>query len=279
MDPSYNNSGIIASGPDEPVAPVNNVVVDGGGGPRQSRRGLLIAGIALIGVALVAGIIALIVMTGNIDNNSTKSSDVINVPSFNRLINYVVSGTESDKVLSGNYDVRDKYYLLKVGSDEKEEAYNRTAELMKDFVDDYMANYTEGQDENENRKRITVLVDSTNEQFDFIKVIESTDRPFGYEISQMGKEKGSAAAKKQAMAHYDFSGMEDNSYTTEFMKAYEAWVDALLNNLDGVNAAYKNVEPYYNMVDDFIGNLYSINDLMKGETAMGGQDSGEAENE
>ena len=82
MDPSYNQDGqgnagipgakpgVIASGPNEPSVPNVPVVLDaGGGGQRQSRRGLLIGGLALLGVALIGGIIALIVLTSNNNEN------------------------------------------------------------------------------------------------------------------------------------------------------------------------------------------------------------------
>ena len=59
-----------------PITPQPIDKVTSGGGQRQSRRGLLIAGIALIGVALIAGVVALLVMRGGNSNGNTDGISV-----------------------------------------------------------------------------------------------------------------------------------------------------------------------------------------------------------
>ncbi|MBQ3440989.1 hypothetical protein IJG27_01605 [Candidatus Saccharibacteria bacterium] len=259
---SRMDSGPITTQPIDKVTP--------SGGQRQSRRGLLIAGMALIGLALIAGVVALIMMTrGN--KNETPNANAINMPSFNSLINYVSSGVESDTKINKEYDASDKYYLSAVTGDEKKEAYERTGDLMKKFVADYEANYGEEQ-ENINQERIAVLIKSTNELFDFINVINFREKISGHEISVMNEKDGAAVAKTQAMAYYDFSKIKENSYVTDFMDSYETWVDALLNNSSIVNAAYSYVMRYYDMTDDFVASVYAINDLLNDDSMTGGED-------
>ena len=69
--------------------PIDKIMLDGGGGPRQSKRGLLIAGLALIGVALVAGIVALVVMGGG---GSDSGTSVDKATALNNLTRYMVFG-------------------------------------------------------------------------------------------------------------------------------------------------------------------------------------------
>ncbi len=297
MNPSYNNGGagnsgnagnipgvkpgVIASGSAEPVLPVGATISGGpsrtptGGRPVGSeivlnddgaskrKRNLIIAGV-LAGVLVAVLIVALIVVMNQGRSNTTGTVGVTN---FNKLINYVTSGIESDKTISEEYTLDENYYLEQIdenGSEsDKRVAYNKTNELMSKFTSEYNKNH-----KGEENSRLAILINSTNDMIGFINVMNFSEKLFGYEIREMGKTKSVESAKKQALAYYDFSGMDNNSYVTQFMESYTEWVNALLSDSDAVANLYEYVEMYYDLTDDFVASVYNINDMIQGRPIM-----------
>ena len=102
-----------------------------------------------------------------------------------------------------------------------------------------------------------------------MEVMNPKEKISGFEITEIAEASGSEEARRQAMEYYNFASTPNNSYATSFMSAYNAWVDALLNEGD-VEGTYLRLEPYYNMTDDFADDLSSINNLLMGFNVMGG---------
>lgn len=278
MEPSYNsggqgvpgvNPGVVASGPSISGSPssmsLNSV------GQKKDKKGPLIAGIIVVVVlAIVAVTLGIIMVNKNGEGNvAFQKEEPINLSSFNKLINYVTYGVEDDVVVE--HDPME-YYLDDLNASQKKQAYAKISELMKKFVGDYDAYYNglSDQDKSERDERLMTLVSSTNDMFNFINVMEFKTKISGYRIWKLSETESVEKAKEQAMEYYDFSSIGSNYYVTQFMDSYENWVDALFSDSGDVNYAYKYVEQYYNMTNDFIGSLYNINNLLNGESAMGG---------
>ena len=86
--PNSSSSNGFNNGNTGPITPqpIDKIIIDGGGGPKRSKRGLLVAGIALIGVALVVGVVAFIVMS--------KENEVIldETTALNNMTRYMLFG-------------------------------------------------------------------------------------------------------------------------------------------------------------------------------------------
>lgn len=83
--------------------PMDQIVLDGGGGPQKTKRGLLVAGIALIGVALIAGIVALIVMNSGGDT-SVKDA-------YNNVARYMYFGDVNNETAFSEVTLDNAEYI------------------------------------------------------------------------------------------------------------------------------------------------------------------------
>lgn len=323
MDSSYGNGGqnipgakpgVIASGPDAPDIPgvtlesenPNGVlsklsrktggskmpVIDGGGGPKRSKKGLLFVGVALIGVALIVGIVAVLLM-GKGNGNTGTSTNV----SFNDLINYITSGKESKSDINDEYDITKTYYFLDGWNTEEEKSaiYAKTSELMDGFV----ATYKDGEN-----STLNSLVKSTKDLFDFIYAMNSVEKIYGIETTMTIIKDGDNKGKQKLVNHYTFSGLDNNAYEKDFLEVYNKYIDALTNkikvykengcvtgnyiddecmegkttdNFEEVDKYYLEVTRYYDLSEDFVENVYGINNLMHGKTLMGESKEQESE--
>lgn len=162
MDSSYGNGGqnipgakpgVIASGPDAPDIPgvtlesenpngvlskisrkpsnSGSVVVDGGGGPKRSnRKGLVFVGVALIGIALIAGIVAVMLMGKGGGNNGGVGGEVKTLrEAFSNVANYLLAGDVNiaANLDEANIDNAAFVEIAKTASYEEQNAYFDTA--------------------------------------------------------------------------------------------------------------------------------------------------------
>lgn len=163
MDSSYGNGGqnipgakpgVIASGPDAPDIPgvtlesenPNGVlsklsrksggnkmpVIDGGGGPKQSKKGLLFVGMALIGIALIIGIVALVLM-GKGNNNSNGNSATGEYAQFYNYANYILDGQDVASADLGSYNKLANYAATDAFNKNDTEYFNKANELWQAF--------------------------------------------------------------------------------------------------------------------------------------------------
>lgn len=261
MNPSYNsgsfnaggNPGIIASTPDSALPEPQPMKLNGGarGG---SRKGLVIGALLVVVVLVVVMVVVMVMPKGG--GGANNSSD----GAFNRLINYVTSGTESTADITAEYNVANDYYFLDGWDTEEEKAaiYAKTRELMDAFV----AGYKDGDNEVLNN-----LVKEEKELFDFLEVIELKEEVIDADFMTIEDENDRKNLKANLMKYYDFSTLNDNPYMNSFKEIYSAWIDSVVNGTGGVS--YRYIDNYYNKDDNFVLILYYINDLMHGKSISG----------
>lgn len=295
MNPSYNAGGIIASGPDPadvPSAPVSPAPVSPmglGGNSRRPKRGLLIGGLIVI-VVLVVVLVVFLVMGGGKGGNGTNSN-----VSFNDLINYITSGKESKSDINDEYSITGNYYFVDGWStdEEKTTIYNKTKQLM----DGFSAGYKDGDNEILNN-----LVRSTKDLFDFVYAMNSKEKIYSTEATVTIVKEGDEKGKQKLINHFAFSGLDNNSYVKTFLEIYNDYLNALASKIkvyrdngcivnnyfddeclkgktsetfEDVNKYYLDAVRYYNLAENFVGNVYNINNLMHGKTLMGEENNEE----
>lgn len=281
MEPSYNSGGqgvpgvspgMIASGPNigsgQPVSNVSFSDTEQG----KSKKNFWIVGVVVVIIlAVLAVIVGIIVVNNNSQEKVVQRNEPISLMSFNRLVNYVTFGEESEaSVATVDSDTMGDY-LLGLSGNQKQQAYVKTCNLTKRFKNDYDFNFGSLLDDNAyNRyKQLATIINYTNEMCEFMSVMNFDENEIsGYEIVEMAETYGVDEAMKTALGNYDFSSISDNSYVATFTEAYVNWVNALLFEGD-VRTTYLYLEPYYNMVDDYMENLSSINNLLEGFNEMG----------
>ncbi len=263
----------MSSGPSMTPMPSLKVSKNDGAKP---KKGLVIAGLIAIVFLIVAGVVAVVMM--NNGGKKTQTNDSVKMSSFNRLINYITSGNDSEAAVTAKYKASADYYLKEIGAAEddakKIEVYNKASDLMAKFASDYRTKYNGAS--GEKNERLLTLVNSTDEMAGFMAIMTPMAKLTGYEIKTMAATYGTESARRSAIAYYDFSGLSNNSYATQFMEAYEEWVTALLSNSDATSGLYKNAESYYDMTDNFIISVYNINSLMENGYVTGVENNGEA---
>ena len=126
--PNSSSSNGFNNGNTGPITPqpIDKIIIDGGGGPKRSKRGLLVAGIALIGVALVVGVVALVVMRGG---NGKSSTDI--AVAFKTAASYIEFGDANSSFSTSETAVVDTklYTVALMGTNEQRVEYFDTAAM------------------------------------------------------------------------------------------------------------------------------------------------------
>ena len=157
-------------------------------------------------------------------------------------------------------------------------------------MDRFVNGYTDGENEMLNN-----LVKSTKEQFNFVYAMDLSEKIYQMAATTMIIKEGDSKAKQDLLNHYELPDSNSNVYTTEFLKVYNEWIDALISQVNlyqnngcvmndyidsecmknknievpgDANGLYMNVLSYYNMASGFVGNVYNINDLLQGKTLV-----------
>ena len=297
MNPSYSNGGIIASGPDPadvpstPVSAPTPQPMGLGASSRKPKRGLIIGALSAIVILIVVLVVVLLMGGGKKNGGGSARTDV----SFNDLINYITSGKESKSDINDEYSMTGSYYFETGWSTEEEKTtiYNKTKELMDGFT----ASYKDGDNQTLNN-----LVKTTKDLFDFIYAMNSKEKIYGIEATMTIVKEGAEKGKQKLVNHFDFSGLDDNSYAKSFKELYNDYMDALVNKVkvykdngcisgnyiddecikgkttetfEDVNKYYLDTARYYSLAENFVENVYNINNLMHGKTLMGEENSEE----
>ena len=281
MNPSYSSGpsnsggqpGIVASGPDSSLPQG----AEGAGNGRSGgfdfsgfinnipKKWLAIGAGALV-VILIIVVVAMGMGGKKSDSGNSGGSSPKPTPAFNKLINYVVSGEESESDLNGEYSALTSYYLVKQSKtkDEKTAVYNRTKELLENFT----KNYKESDDASMN-----TVTKSIKEIFDLMYMLGTKDRIYDKDIQEKIKSEGKESAKKWVQSYYDTSSLGDNSYAEDFSTTYLTWAKAVFNNSADVNKLYYYLDGYYSMEGSFIQMAYNLNTLMHGKKIMESADA------
>ena len=334
MNPSYENGGqnipgvkpgIIASGPDPEEMPPKSIATPAGLSIGQSRqptggrpmnmpvttpvggdtilkndgagsnkKSLIIGGVIAGAIILVLVVVFAVVM-GNNGGGSNSNSGVLDSVSFNRLINYVTTGEESEAEITSVYDDSESYYFSSDFESEeiKESVYDKT----KDLLDKFAGNYQNGEIQSLNG-----LVKTVKNMYDFMYIVDLKAPISEPDATKKIIENGETSATEELLAYYDFSNLSDNSYADSFYGAYANWVNALVDevrffrNYNCVSDSYmvlscvankgekivaewnevkKKVKDSYEAwgaylgnADDFVANIYAINDLLQGKSTI-----------
>ena len=163
----------------------------------KPKKGLVIGGLVVI-VLLIVGLLAGMMMGGGKSGGGSTDGN------FNRLINYVTSGTDSTAKVDKEYSALGDYYFLNGWDSQEEKAavYAKTKELLDAFV----AKYQDGENEVLNN-----LVKSTKEQFDFMDVVDLKEEISWSDVITTGVKKGEKEIEKNMLDYYGFSIPSDNS--------------------------------------------------------------------
>jgi hypothetical protein len=253
------------------------------GGP---KKGLIIGGLAVV-VVMVVVLVVFLVMRGGGGTSSTRT-DV----SFNDLINYITTGKESKSDIDSEYSITNDYYFLDGWNtqEEKNAIYNKTKQLMDGFV----ANYKDG-----DNGVLNNLVKSTKDLFDFVYAMNSKEKIYGIESTMTIIKEGDEKGKQKLVDHFVFFDLNNNNYAENFSELYSDYIDALINKVkiyrdngcisgnyideecikgkttetfEDLNKYYLDMTRYYNLAENFVGNIYNINSLLHGKTIMGEND-------
>ena len=277
MNPSYSSGptnsggqpGMVASGPDSNVPQG----VDGGGSSggfnfnnflnNVPKKWLAIGAGALVVILIV---VVVVMGMGGKKNDGGNGGNSRPTTTFNRLINYVTSGKESDAEVKDAYSVTADYYFLNGWKDENEKktVYSKTKEL----VDNFANNYKNASNENANNAAKNI-----KEVFDFIYLLNSKDRIYGKDIREKIEKEGKTSAKKFALDYYDVSSLGDNSYAAGFSEAYTNWVKAIFTDSKDTSDLYKEVVTYFDMSEKFVANIYNVNTLLFDKSLTGEGDA------
>ena len=259
------------------------------GEERSSKKKFLVVGALAFAVILIV-VLAVVALMGKGGGNGGVGS------SFNELINYVTSGQELKTDVNDDYDVMANYYFLNTweDKDQKKQVYDTTKTLMDNFV----AKYKDGENDALNK-----LVKSTKEQFDFMYVVDLSDKVYYPTVMAAIIKDGDAKAKQNLMNRYDFANLGDNNQVKSFLEAYGEWIDAiaaqvklykdngcliddnigmecmanksdeaLKNTLsevsDSVASLSRAVTNYYDQASSFVEGLYYINNMLHGKPMM-----------
>ena len=307
--------GVIASGPDPADVPApqplstpspamtprkklrlptggrsGSIPTIGGSSRGGSKKGLIIGALVAIVILIVVLVVVLLMGGGKGGNNKTRT-DI----SFNDLINYITSGKESKSDVNDEYSITGSYYFVNGWSTEEEKStiYAKTKELMDGFTASY---------KDCDNQILNNLVKSTKDLFDFIYAMNSKEKIYGIEATMTIVKEGDEKGKQKLVNHFAFSGLDDNSYAKSFSELYNDYIDALVNKVkvykdngcisgnyiddecikgktsetfEDVNKYYLDTVHYYNLSENFVGNVYNINNLMHGKTLMGEENNEE----
>lgn len=325
MNPSYNSGGlgnagisgagsvgggsvgggIYSSGVTPPANPgatgisgtsgapiVSPPVMKIGNSSRKPRKGMIIGAVLLI-LALVLGILAVVMMPKGGGQKTTANNTT-----FNKLINYVVSGEESTAAFVGEFNYSDDYYFLGIVNEGDNtattELYNTTKKLLDDFVEKY----------NKDDKNLDMVVIPVKNLFDFMEVIYYKKMINISNLLADWSTGGNDVAKQNAMGYYGFATDTNNAYINGFLIGYETWVDAVLEEikfysdiscisvnkldydcavskdaagtaekLEKMNSSYDEIYDYFHLGEKFVAGIFSINDVLNGNSMTGGDNA------
>ena len=312
MDPSYNNSfgsfgsggtgnGVIFSGGVSGGDSGGGDVVLASGSEKKSKKWAVVLLLFLV-VALVGGGVAFLLL----GSGKTSSKDFRK--DFNRFANYVISGQESDADLTVDYDPSYNYFFLANQGTQEEQIvlYEKTGELLNNFVDGYNKSSDDEKKEFDSEKMDQEIKNEVD-LFDFMKIINTKKVLRDSDIMEMYTKNGYDNTLNKVMSYYSFDGDQSNSYMRNFSEFFESWVKAQLGILktyeengcvmDGelnytcqfqennnfleelsqysetVRLERRRLVYYYNLPLNFIENIFTINFLLKGTN--GGMLTGE----
>lgn len=257
-------------------------------GTKKRKRNLIIAGV-VAGVLVLVGVVVAVVMLGRGNGGSVE---IVNIPSFNRLINYVTSGEDSDVEITEPYnDFKDYYFSSDFDSEDiKIAVYDETKEMVDFFVEAY---------QNTDNQTLNDSVEAMGQMYDFMYVVDLKTPISEFDATIKIIKNGATVAKEELLNYYDFSGLSDNIYVESFMESFTGWIDAMIEEVDFfrenncvngeymilsciVNKGNKDIIDRWNELaekvrdfyeawgvsldnrDDFVMNVYAVNDLMQG---------------
>ena len=313
MDPSYDNSfgsfgsggagnGTISSGGMSSGGVSSGGDVVSASGPEKKSKKWAVILLLFLVVALVGGGVAFLLL----GSGKTSSKDFRK--DFNRFANYVISGQESDADLTVDYDPSYNYFFLANQGTQEEQIvlYEKTGELLNNFVDSYNKSSDDEKKEFDSEKMDQEIKNEVD-LFDFMKTINTKEVLRDSDIMDMYMKNGYDNTLNEVMSYYSFNGDQSNSYMRNFSEIFKSWAKARLdmsriykengcvmsgglnyacqfqednNFLEELNRYTEIVQLerrklvyYYGLSPNFIENIFTINLLLK--STNGGMLTGE----